>query len=140
MKTTINEPKQLITSEFAKQLNQEYIKERANLKAKINGEEDANAVWYSLEELENYINYIKEEGESKGIEVTGIRFYFGVYPKNTEEKGKAGKTTIFLTPTKKNDVDGVMRMVVMEENADATEIEPMNYGTMGNPPKLEYGG
>lgn len=140
MKTTINQPKQLITKEFAKQLNQEYNAERANLKARITHEEDANAVWYSLEELENYINYIKEEGESQGIEVTGIRFYLGVYPKNTEAKEKIGKTTIFLTPTKKNDVDGVMRFAVMEENVDATEIEPMNYGTMGNPPKLEYGG
>lgn len=140
MKTTMNQPKQLITKEFAKQLNEGYIKERANLKAKVNDEEDANAVWFSLEELENYINYIKVEGESKGIEVTGVRFYLGVYPEDIQEKEKAGKTTIFLTPTKKNNVGGAMLLATTDENVDATEIEPMNYGTMGNPPKLEYGG
>lgn len=138
-----DEPTQLITTNIALDLNKRYNEKRSGLILSDIGKEDANAVWYSLEELENYINYIKTKGIEKGIEVNGIRFYIGVYPEDVVKyKEKAGLTTIFLSPTKKKTSNISERSLVdtssVEENIDVTEIEPLNYGGYGNPPKITY--
>lgn len=140
-------PTQLITQRIAKNLNTNYINERSTLISQSINREDANAIWYSIEELENYIHYIKTEGENKGIQVNGIRFYLGVYPNDPATyHEKSGLTTVFLSPTKKRsradkeNTNRVALKTVIEENVDATEIQPLNFGGMGNPPKIEYGG
>ncbi|MFM9988827.1 hypothetical protein [Flavobacterium sp.] len=143
-------PSQLITQEMAKNLNTKYINERSGVISQSINREDANAIWYSIEELENYIHYIKTEGENKGIQVNGIRFYLGVYPNDTVTyHEKSGLTTIFLSPTKRRattdkpnsqNTNKVALKTETEENVDATEIQPLNFGGMGNPPKIEYGG
>ena len=139
---SVVKPQQLISVETAKLLNSNYNAKRADLHLKAIGKEDANAVWYSLDELENYIEYIKNEGEQQGLAIDGIRFYLGVYPE-TETKGKAGYTTIFLSPTKASSVEEY-KTTELEINVgvsqDITSIEPLNFGSMGNPPKMEYGG
>ena len=89
------EPTQLISLEKARELNKNYNDTRAALHQQKLGKEDANAVWYSLQELENYIAYIKKQGVEKGYDVDGIRLYMGVYP-STDEASKAGYTTLFL--------------------------------------------
>jgi hypothetical protein len=139
-------PKQLIPKELAKELNSNYIKERSELITKALGIEDANAAWYSIEELENYLSYAKAEGERQGIKVNGIRFYLGVYPKDTTKyKEKAGLTTIFLTPTMSRDKNrpNIQKFVgaalAAEPNVDVTSVDSENYGGMGNPPIVEYG-
>ncbi len=134
-------PQQLISVETAKSLNSNYNAKRADLHLKAIGKEDANAVWYSLEELENYIEYIKSEGEQQGLSIDGIRFYLGVYPE-TETNGKAGYTTIFLSPTggSVEECQAAKLEVNVGVSQDITSIEPLNYGSMGNPPKMEYGG
>ncbi|MBP9793026.1 MAG: hypothetical protein KBC56_03420 [Flavobacterium sp.] len=143
-----NPPTQLISQEKAKNLNLKYINERSNLITQNLNVEDANAIWYSIEELENYLHYVKKEGKEKGIEVTGIRFYLGVYPNDIPNyQEKAGMTTIFLSPTKKNARNKQelrsektnKQTNRTEENIDAVEISPLNFGGMGNPPKIEYG-
>lgn len=138
-----DEPTQLITSELALDLNKRYNEKRSGLILSNIGKEDTNAVWYSIEELENYINYIKTKGIEKGIEINGIRFYIGVYPEDgLKYKEKAGLTTIFLSPTKKK-ISGNLEKSLdantsVEVNVDVTEIEPLNYGGIGNPPKITY--
>lgn len=141
---TYGEPTQLIKSEKAKELNRNYIQSRHRLISGSIGKEDANAAWYSLKELENYINYIKKEGKSKGYKVDGIRFYLGAYPNDNSVEGNM--TTIFLTPTGKripvqkgsvlNLPNATMQQT--ELNPDIEEISPMNYGGMGHPPKITY--
>lgn len=138
------EPKQLIKAEKAKELNRNYIETRHRLISGSIGKEDANAAWYSLEELENYINYIKKEGKAKGYKVDGIRFYLGAYPNDNSAEGNM--TTIFLTPTgKRTEVQKgsvinlpVTSMQQVETNPDIEEISPLNYGGMGHPPKAIY--
>ena len=130
------EPKQLITTDFAKELTGTYSASRAT-NAKGTNKIDANAVWYSIAELESYINYIKTEGKQKGYDVDGIRLYYGVYPNSYSDSKKAGLTTVFLSPTgKKKDSQNLK--FIEESHADITALQPMNYGGMGHPPKIEY--
>lgn len=142
LKTSITmEPKQLISLEKAKELNENYNETRARLHQEKMGKEDANAVWYSLEELENYIAYVKKQGAEKGYVVDGIRLYMGVYS-TTEAESKAGYSTIFLAPTGQQSKGGSQQKSATnkEGSPDILEINAMNFGSMGNPPKLKYGG
>lgn len=142
MKNPPAKPSQLITKEFARQLNVNYNNKRASLSAQREQKEDANAIWYSLEELENYIHYIKTNGAKDGYNVDGIRFYFGVYPDDEAHGEKAGLTTLFLVPTGKkaqSSTEQVQRFALMQEtSSDIQSIEPMNYGNIGRPPSLLY--
>ena len=144
MKNPPAKPSQLITKEFAKQLNVNYNnKKTASLTAKGAAKEDANAIWYSLEALESYIHYIKTHGAKDGYNVDGIRFYFGVYPDDEKHGEKAGLTTLFLVPTGKKVEDNTAKiqsfaLVQDAAPADIQSLEPMNYGNIGRPPSLIY--
>ncbi|WP_053002572.1 hypothetical protein [Kordia jejudonensis] len=120
----------LITNEQAAELNACY-REKQN--EGFGAENDTNfscSSWYSLEDLEGYINYVKEQALKKKISVDGIRFYFGVYPENAENKSKAGQNTLFMCPTSPS---------IESCSKDVTGIHAMNYGDNGNPPQNEYG-
>ncbi len=144
MEKELERPTQLITRKFAKDLHLNFMKYRASIIAKYIQKEDANAVWFSVEELENYIQYIKEKGERTGYDVNGIRVYFGVYPEQKKYAEKAGLMTVFLQATgkkirtpKTNEVQ-TFALLREESNADISSIEPMNYGSIGRPPSLNY--
>lgn len=128
----------LITNEQAAELNACYKAKQNNGFGAENDEDFSCSSWYSLEDLEGYINYVKQEALKKKIPVDGIRFYFGVYPENAEDKSKAGQNTLFMCPTapsksfSKDFGDG--------NSEDVTEIFAMNYGDGGKPPKNNYGG
>jgi hypothetical protein len=142
MKNPPSKPNQLITKEFARQLNVNYNNKRASLATAKGQKEDANAIWYSLEELENYIHYIKTNGAKDGYNVDGIRFYFGVYPDDEKHGEKAGLTTLFLVPTGKKAQTETAKIqsfaMTQESSSDIQSLEPMNYGNIGRPPSLSY--
>ena len=137
-------PKQLITTEVAKNLNQNYISQRSTIIEQSIGRIDATAAWYSIEELENYLHYAKSEAKRNDKEMSGVRFYLGVYPNDTVTyQEKAGLTTVFLSPTVKRNPNVLKPQrfqgnTTTEENVDAAEIQPLNYGGMGHPPKIVY--
>lgn len=144
MEKELERPTQLITRKFAKELHLNFMKYRASIIAKYIKKEDSNAVWFSVEELENYIEYIKSKGEKTGYDVNGIRIYFGVYPEQKKYAEKAGLMTVFLQATgkkirtpKTNEVQ-TFALLREESNADIASIEPMNYGSIGRPPSLNY--
>lgn len=144
------DPKQLIDKNLAIEFNSNYNLKMGQLLNDTSEYAHANAVWYSIEELENYINYVKTEGSKKGYEVNGIRMYLGVYPNKVEYGKKKGLTTIFLTPTgnkielEKGSLLGVASVAQESKTATSTDekdiddISPLNFGTMGHPPKMVY--
>jgi hypothetical protein len=127
----------LISPEQASELNACYKKKQTN---GFGAENDGNlscSSWYSLEDLEGYINYVKQQALEKKVTVDGIRFYFGVYPDSTEDESKAGQNTLFMCPTKAGSESSKEDGECISE--DITEISAMNYGSTGIPPKNDYG-
>ncbi|WP_452222750.1 hypothetical protein [Lacinutrix chionoecetis] len=78
-------------------------------------------VWFDLENLENYINYVKTESLELGYENLGLRVYFAA--KETDSIS----TTVFFTPTYKEGTRGA------EDNKNTPGLKRLNYGNSGDP-------
>ena len=100
--TKIVKPKGVISQEQAKFLNDEwtlYRKAAVDSAAQKQGKKvDTRSSHWTLETIENYLAYAKNQADSLGYNMTGITVYLGVYGKNTDET-KNGLTTMFLVPT-----------------------------------------
>ncbi len=127
-------PNKCITVTEAKALQNKWKETRAIEIEQAQGYQDTREFWYSLEELQEYLDYVKEQSTAQGINKPGIRIYFGAYPKTSVKKSYA---TMFLAPTKEKSAI----MEGEEETSNNTEnnydIEPLNTVIGGNPPK-EY--
>ena len=67
------------------------------------GKEDSLSAWYSIEELEEFIETAKSQGGD------GVRIYFAAYPENySEVPGYAGRQTVVLVGTKSKDTEAGM--------------------------------
>jgi len=140
MKTNL--PKGLITAAEAKELNQQFIKTRSKELNKIiekldnkPNKQDSLSTWFSLEELENYIAYVKEEGTKKGIVVNGLRVYLGAYKKNVKDASKNNYSTVFFAPTQaKKAVLQKSSSDYTESSSDINSMDALNMGTIGGPP------
>ncbi|WP_456424648.1 hypothetical protein [Lutibacter sp.] len=144
MKTNL--PKGLITPLEAKKLNQQFVKTRSKELNKIiekldnkPNKKDALSSWFSLEELENYIAYVKEVGVKKGIDINGLRVYFGAYGENKKNPVKNNLSTVFLVPTTPKKVQLQKNTVtVVTDSSDVESIDGLNLGTVGDPPGATY--
>jgi len=144
MKTNL--PKGLITPLEAKRLNQQFLKTRSKELNKIiekldnkPNKKDSLSSWFSLEELENYIAYVKEAGEKKGIDINGLRVYFGAYGKNIKNPAKNNFSTVFFVPTiLKKQVNQKSVTTVVSDSSDVEGIDGLNFGGTGNPPSASY--
>jgi hypothetical protein len=77
-----------------------YKQERWVHNSKRIGKEDSLSAWYSVEELEDYIQNIKQHGAD------GIKFYFAAYPEDNAPKPEyAGRQTIVLVATKSKETE-----------------------------------
>ncbi len=123
-------PTKCITVAEAKALQNKWKETRAIEIEKGQGYKDTREVWYSLQELQDYIDYVREESLAQGVKRPGIRIYFGADEGTSEKKSYA---TVFLAPTKE-------KSNPIEEDGDAVnnennyEIDPQNDGTVGWPP------
>lgn len=144
MKTNL--PKGLITPLEAKKLNQQFVKTRSEELNKIiekldnkPNKQDSLSSWFSLEELENYIAYVKQEGGKKGIDIDGLRVYFGAYEKNLKNPAKNNYSTIFFVPTTpKKQFKSKNTIKAIEGSSDTESIDGLNLGTLGDPPSATY--
>lgn len=79
-------------------------------------EPDSRETTFALDEIENYITYVKQMSEEQGLKDLGIRVYQGA---KKEADGKIF-TTVFFAPT--------------NEGKNSMDILCLNLGTYGRPP------
>lgn len=121
-------PPKSITVEKARELQDDWKQSRAKEIENGQGYQDTREFWYSLEELQEYLDYVKEESNRQNVKKPGIRIYFASYPKSNEKKSYA---TVFLAPTKEASADGSEASGSDDNNY---EIDPLNHGHGGEPP------
>lgn len=124
----MTKPLKCISVEKARELQDDWKQSRAKEIENGQGYQDTREFSYSLEELQEYLDYVKEESAKQGVKKPGIRIYFASYPKSNEKKSYA---TVFLAPTKGNSGEDAEAAGNDENNYD---IDPMNHGTGGKPP------
>lgn len=137
--------KKLISYDEGRVLFDEYSRTNNVILTKYrNGEPDSRWYWFSLEEMEGYIKYVKENAKKQNLKNVGIRVYMGKYPvnhpKNKMAKPEyAGYQTIFLTPTsqkrKREEERATSKATTTDENVDVQSIESMNMTNLAPPPK-----
>lgn len=122
-------PKKCISVEEARKEQDEWVRTRGKDIREGEGYEDTREFWYSLDELQEYLDYVREKSKEQGVKKPGIRFYLGAYPTTNEKKGYA---TMFLAPTK--DAQGEIEKADEDSDPNNYEIDPMNVVTSGFPP------
>ncbi|MEX0997756.1 MAG: hypothetical protein WDZ45_11960 [Flavobacteriaceae bacterium] len=116
----MSKPSKCISVDAARALQDNWVATRQPEIDRTLGYTDAREVFYSVEELEEFLNYVKEESKKQGITNPGIRIYFSAY-----NDAKSNKATVFLAPTVSDD-----------KNSDNNySIEALNEGGQGWPPK-----
>lgn len=127
----IVKPKGVITVEKAKELNTNWTLHRKkavdSAAAKQGRKQDDRSVWWSLDDVENYVAYAKSESQRLGYDMNGIRVYLGVYGKNAGQT-KKDLTTMFLVPTG-NVSKSQASSIVLPPTDDDLPIDPLNDGT-----------
>ncbi len=93
------------------------------------GKEDSLSVWYTIEELEEFMANAKEHGAD------GIKFYFAAYPENYSEKpAYAGRQTLALVATKSKEIEtGVANKDIYIQDGKEMKILAYNAGNLCPP-------
>lgn len=120
-------PPKCISVEKAKGLQSNWQKSRGKEIERVQGYVDTREFWYSVAELQEYLDYVKEKSAEQGINNPGVRIYFGAYEKSEQ---KNSYSTVFFAPT--------MEKVLLEGDSDSPEnnyeIDPLNDSAGGVPP------
>jgi len=124
-------PNKCISVDAAKSLQEKWKDTRAIEIEKGQGYQDTREFWYSLEDLQEYLDYVKEQSTAQGITKPGIRIYFGAYPKTSIKKSYA---TLFLAPRKEKSAIMDGEEVTSNNTENNYDIEPLNTVIGGYPP------
>lgn len=89
-------PKGCITVEEARELQKNYVDKIEKTLEKSLGCQECREFWWSIEEMEEYIKYVKKKARKKGYKNLGLRFYLGKYGKHQHEHEHV---TMFISPT-----------------------------------------
>jgi hypothetical protein len=107
-----------------------YKKERWVHNSERIGKEDSLSVWYSVEELEDFIDKIKMHGAD------GIKFYFAAYSQEFAPKPEyADRQTVVLVATKSNpgEAGAANRDIYVTKDNGSTSILAYNVGSICPP-------
>ena len=89
-----------VNTEYVNEVIRTYKKERWVHNSERLGKEDSLSVWFSAEELEEFLATCREHGAD------GVKFYFAAYPENFKHKPEyAGRQTIVLVATKQKETE-----------------------------------
>jgi hypothetical protein len=97
--------------------------------SKYIGKEDSLSVWFSIDEIEEFLAKAKEHGGD------GIRFYFGAYSNDfAEQPLYAGRQTIVMVATQeKKTVKGTVDKDIYIGNEEGVSILAYNVGKLCPP-------
>ena len=118
-----------VDTEHVDMVVKNYKKERWIHNSERIGKEDSLSVWHSVEELEEYIEMIKENGAD------GIKFYFGAYPENYEPKPEySGRQTFVMVATKSKETEnGVVNKDLYINKNGTNTVMGLNMGSLCPP-------
>ena len=133
----MTKPKGLITPAEIKALDQSYNSRHTIISDSLIKTPDNRSSWYSLEEIESYIAHAKQQADSLGYTLDGLRLYAGAYP---DTKEGPGLMTMFFVPTgSKNVSEGSMLPTVQGGGSNDLEgADGLNRGSGGEPPSANY--
>jgi hypothetical protein len=122
-----------VNTKHVDSLIKNYKRERWIQNSRRLGKEDSLSVWYSLEELMEFMQTAKDNGSD------GIRLYFGVYDKATAHDPEfEGRQTIVMVATKEKEIaDGTANKEVYINTQDGTSILAFNAGKLCPPKCIE---
>ena len=115
----MSRPTDCITVPEAKTLQANWMANQAADIASAQGAPDSCAVTFNIDQLQQFINYVKAESQDKGILAPGIRVYFA-----SKVGQLSGNATVFLCAAE-------------SDNANSNNnynIDPLNKGNSGWPP------
>ena len=122
-----------ITKKRAQQLSNNFDKYLASISG-IPSEmlEYANSAWFDIKHLELFLANAKVKANNSKQVLSGIRIYFGKYPKTKENNGNL---TVFIAPTifKKN-----CKLEDLEDEERDMNVDALNFGQAGYPPRKTY--
>ena len=113
-------PTKCISVAEARNLQDNWKSTRAADIEKAMGAIDTREFVYSVEELQEFLDYVKSESFKQGIATPGVRIYFAAYNNDASDKA-----TIFIAPTEGN----------LEDSDNNYNIDPFNMVGGGWPPK-----
>jgi len=118
----------LISQKTAKQYINQYNSVKYKAISEATGKPDALEFYYTIEQLEGYINYAKNEARKKGYAATGIAISLAAYPQDVHVAQKQnGLTTIILRPYGHKIINRGGVLPPPNNNDDIIEsIDPMN--------------
>ncbi|HRG22238.1 MAG TPA: hypothetical protein PLQ57_14445 [Saprospiraceae bacterium] len=124
----------LISTEQARLLSTEFVNKYQGVDQNL-----STYAWFSTEELRQYLLFAEHVGDSLNLEASGMRVYFGVYPKDDSYGEKAGKgVTVFFSPTyESRKGDEIKHLNIPFDPLNFKYM--LNFGNMGYPPRLKFG-
>lgn len=133
-------PSGLIKPAEAKALDQAYNLKHSiindSLFRKSTNGGDNRSSWWSIEDIQNYINYAENQVGELGYTMDGLRVYLGSYP---DSKEQAGLTTMFFVPTGyQSTSQGSMFTYPQGGGMDIPGGNGLNHGGNGVPPSANY--
>lgn len=131
----------LISSAQAKVLSKEYAEHNYKLVNAGKIEPETKEVYYDIEDLEDYIKYVKEQAKKNKIENVGITIAFGQYPKTALfdkrlKENYKGQQTVYLKATTKSMPSqkvGMGGFAKDESNAGIDDISAFDFGQLTPP-------
>ncbi|PVW14760.1 hypothetical protein [Marixanthomonas spongiae] len=116
----MTKPAKCISVDEARQLQDNWVNTRAVEIERAQGSVDTREFFYTVDELQEYLDYVKDLSKKQKIDSPGIRIYFAAHDSSLDDKA-----TVFLAPTMGDTVHS-------NNNYD---IEALNSSSGGWPPK-----